>query len=111
MYDLDKDTVGIKDVDIVVCSMVAHHIRNFEQLISQIKNMLKKGGKVHYLGLADKTKPEKEMTFKDVHKHPPFHGREFLRSHETIKNEISTYFIIKYYERIGPGLLYLHAVK
>ena len=98
-------------VDIVECTMVAHHIENFNNLIIEIKRILKPAGCFFYLDLIDKTICERKMLFMDDHKYPPFHGVEFFRDQETIKDITNRHLSVDNDLRIGPGILLLSAVK
>ncbi|MCP4020569.1 MAG: class I SAM-dependent methyltransferase [Desulfobacteraceae bacterium] len=97
--------------DIVECNMVGHHVENFEYLISEVKRLLKRNGCFYYLDLIDKTDTEKEMTFFSDHEYPPFHGVEFFRDHRTIKHIVKQHLSLSGYNRVGPGILFLSAIK
>ncbi len=117
VFDLNKLSTGErlpiedKSVDIVECTMVAHHIEHFQDLIAEIYRVLKKGGCFFYLDLIDKTRTEEDMTFFKDHQYPPFHGVEFFRDHETVKAIVRKYLYIYQYNRVGPGILFLAGIK
>lgn len=105
---LDIET---KSVDIVECTMVAHHVEKFDTLIIEINRLLREDGMFYYLDIIDKTCLEENMVYQSNHIYPSYHGIEFFRSHEEIKAVVSKFFSIIKYERIGPGILFLSAKK
>jgi ubiquinone/menaquinone biosynthesis C-methylase UbiE len=113
LNSLNKENLPIQNnsIDIAECSMVAHHIFNFETLIKEVSRILKTKGNFIYFDLTDKTKTEKNMSFNHVHKHPEFHGIEFYRDHKYVKNNFKKNFTIIDYERIGSGLVFIEAEK
>ena len=95
--------------DIVECSMVGHHVEDFGCLVSEVCRILKKEGSFFYLDLIDKTARESEMTFRVDHEYPSYHGVEFFRDHEAVKQTLNRYLAPCHYCRVGPGILFLAA--
>ena len=114
LNDISEDNkLRIEDnsIDIVECSIVGHHVENFETFIQEVFRILKKDGLFYYLDLTDKIEIEDKMTFNHTHRQPLFHGIEFFRDYKKIRESIQEKMNIKYYERIGPGILFLIAQK
>jgi len=116
-FDLNQLSKGLslpiedQSADIVECSMVAHHVEDFEQLVTEVARILKKGGSFFYLDLIDRTIKEDKMVFIDDHVYPSFHGVEFFRDHKVITHITNKYFSIYQYDRVGPGILFQAAMK
>ncbi len=116
-FDLNTIATGKKlnfhdnSIDIVECSMAAHHVKDLESLINEVLRVLKDDGEFVYLDLVDHTKLEEKMTNSEIHTYPDYHGIEFFRSHEQLVDILKKDFEISEYERIGPGILYVSARK
>lgn len=116
-FDLNKLALGCKlpvedhSMDIVECSMTAHHVEDFSCLMAEAARILKKGASFIYLDLIDKTAKEEHMAFFNDHTYPSYHGVEFFRDHDTIKQIVGTHLSIHLYNRVGPGILFLAAIK
>lgn len=98
-------------IDIVECSMTAHHVEDFFYLMAEAARILKRGGSFIYLDLIDKTAKEEHMAFLNDHTYPSYHGVEFFRDHGTIKQMVGSHLSIYLYNRVGPGILFLAAMK
>ena len=98
-------------MDIVECSMTAHHVEDFSCLMAETVRILKKGASFIYLDLIDKTAKEQHMAFSNDHTYPSYHGVEFFRDHGTIKQMVGTHLSHYLYDRVGPGILFLAAMK
>lgn len=97
--------------DIVECSMVAHHVEDFDALTDEVDRILKPGGRFHYFDLIDKTEREDDMIYTGDHVYPAFHGYEVFRSHTEIREAVTQRFTLVRYVRVGPGMLYLTGEK
>ncbi len=116
-FDLNKLAQGCQlpiadhSMDIVECSMTAHHVENFSFLVAEAARILKKGASFIYLDLIDKTAKEEHMAFFNDHTYPSYHGVEFFRDHGTIKQMVGAHLSIYLYNRVGPGILFFAAMK
>ncbi|MCL7931717.1 class I SAM-dependent methyltransferase [Halomonas llamarensis] len=98
-------------VDLVECSMTAHHMENFDILIDEVHRVLRKDGVFFYVDLIDKTNIEDCMVFDNHHDYPNYHGVEFYRSADEIIGTVTKHLEISQVSRIGPGYIFLGATK
>lgn len=98
-------------IDLVECSMTAHHMEHFDVLVDEVQRVLKKGGIFFYVDLIDKTDVETGMVFENHHDYPEYHGVEFYRSADDIVAAISKHLELSQITRIGPGYIFLGAAK
>ncbi|MCP3921151.1 MAG: class I SAM-dependent methyltransferase [Desulfobacterales bacterium] len=117
---IDLNDIGYKNTlplsghsfDIIECCNVCHHIESFQSIVNEVYRLLKPGGFFYYLDLIDKTNDlSDEMIFEDNHVYPSFHGIEFFRSALEIKKCLKKLFVLKKYQRIGPGIAFYKVKK
>ena len=106
VLDLNAQRLELGQFQAIECTMVLHHIRDFADVVAQISGSLEPGGLFVYADLVDKTEPEAEMLFTEVHAHPPYHGREYFRSQRQIREAIESHLKIETCTRIGPGIAF-----